>query len=410
MAIFVYGLGVTGESALRFYETRGIKTYYYTDQGQDAKNSFATKVESMDEIVWEELDYVLKSPGIRQDTPFLLEARKHRLPIYSDLEIAYRYLDKEKIIAITGTNGKTTTVSLLTHILQECGYQAKACGNIGYPVLSCLDEDLDYLVLEASSFQLSSVEDFAPHRAAILNIQPDHLEWHSNMEEYIQAKFAIAKKQTKEDLIFLNPRDEITKSGFFMGQIHWVDFSNKIKSQLFGKHNEENIAFAYDIARSLGLEDEKIRKAILSFKAVAHRLEPVGEVCDVLYINDSKATNIDATVKAMEAMKRSYHLICGGYDKHLDFKPLMEAFQGKSLILLGETKKKLREKAEEFSLQSMTFSVEDLEEAVFLAFERAKKGEIVLFSPACASWDMYPNFEVRGQHFKDLVKRLGVKQ
>lgn len=431
--VLLYGLGVTGKSVIRFLPRHGWEVYVYTDDGVKEEDLFSNQthpervhpVKKFDQIPWEALSFVIKAPGIRLDKPLLIEAEKRGMEVLSDLELAYRLFGGEHLIAITGSNGKTTTTSLIAHLLNQADRLATACGNIGFPVLQAFEEASEdgWLVCEASSFQLASVIDFNPFCSAIINITPDHLEWHGSFEAYAQCKYQVASHQTKDHWIFLNPRDKMSRKaeqeGIFSGKVSWIDFSSSLATELhnkefwhlYGEHNVENALFAAAIAETCALSKEEIYRGLSTFRAIPHRIETVDEIDGIRYINDSKATNVDSTVRALESMDAPVLLIAGGYDKKVPFSDLFEAFKGrgKALILMGETKYQIKEGAENAGLADQVHLVENLSQAVDLAETLAKKGDVVLLSPASASWDMYPGYEARGEEFRQLVREIRIK-
>lgn len=428
----VYGAGVTGRSACKglLALNRPVKLYLDPSdkEGRDAERrefqAMGVEVlEGLDAVSWDEVGLIIKSPGIPLDTPFLLAARERGIEAVSDLEFAYRQFGGDRLIAVTGSNGKTTTVSLIAHILNESGRRALAVGNIGVGILDAmLREPEDTLfVCECSSFQLASVSTFAPHLAAILNITPDHISWHGSMEEYARCKANLGAFQSPDDVLVLNPRDPLLKrfasEGRFTGKVEWIDSGSALADalrhdaeawHLLGEHNVENALFAASLCAHAGLSEKEIAAGLASFRAIAHRMERLGVIDGVEYINDSKATNVDSAVKALSGVKRPVLLIAGGMDKHVPFDELYEAFRphGKLLILFGETKEMIAEGAEKNGLGDKTIVTDTLRSAFEIAREHAEEGDVVLLSPACASWDMYKNFEERGDEFRALVESL----
>lgn len=431
--ILLYGYGVTGRSACDVLTERGWNIELLLDDEKERETvkpdlqAFSQHsgnihvLSSANQIEWKHIEFVLKSPGIHLDRPVLLEAVQQGVEVISDIELAYRIYGGEKMIAITGSNGKTTTTSLVAHIFNESGYPAYACGNIGTPALSVMrDHPNAYYVVECSSFQLASVSQFAPHLAAILNITPDHLEWHGSFEAYANAKLRIAEHQTKEDWLLLNPGDAVSRKAYeegrFSSVVEWIQKDSVDAKQLrshenwklFGEHNVENALFAIDIARQWNLREDQIRHALSTFRPIEHRMEHIASIGGVDYINDSKATNVDSTVRALEALHQPILLIAGGYDKNVPFDELYRAAQGhvRKMILIGETREKLAQGAKEVGLGDRLVLTETLADAIRIAHQEARRGEIVLLSPASASWDQYPNFETRGDEFRKIVLRI----
>lgn len=426
----LYGLGVTGKSVLNLLPGYGWEVYVFTDDQSDYRPlvnnkedlKHIHKIESLSSIPWEELDFVMKTPGIHLDKPLIRQAEERGLEVISDLELAYRLFGGERLIAITGSNGKTTTTSLITHLFNQSDHFAIACGNIGFPVLQAFQEAPDncWMVCESSSFQLASVKDFDPFVSAIINISPDHLEWHGSFENYMQCKFEVGSHQSKNHRIFLNPKDQLStkaaKEGKFKAQVKWIDFNSALARDLhdkefwhlFGEHNIENALFAAAITKECGLRKDEIYRGLSCFRAIPHRIETVDEINGVKYINDSKATNVDSTVRALESMDTPVILIAGGYDKKVPFTDFYVAFKerGKAMVLMGETKYQIKEGSKKFGLEDKVHIVDTMAQAVDLAHSLAEPGDVVLLSPASASLDMYPGYEARGDEFRQLVSKI----
>ena len=380
-----------------------------------------------------ECDYIVISPGIPLDIPLIKEAKSLGKEVISEIELAYRLIDAE-IAAITGTNGKTTTTTLLGEMLNNNKIKAFVAGNIGSPMIMKIDEAKpdDIFVLEVSSFQLESTVCFKPNISAILNITPDHLNWHKSMKNYINSKCKIFTNQTSEDFTILNKDDPVTaklknkpkskvlffsrkellEEGAFIEDGYLkVKLDGKLtniihKKDIFipGNHNIENSLAASLMAYCLGIEPSIIKKTLMEFRGVEHRIEYVCTINGVDYYNDSKGTNPESSTKALESMKKPIILIAGGYDKGSDYEKFINAFDGKvkTLILIGETSEKIECEAKKQGFLKIN-RVKDLEEAVYKAKEMSEPGETVLLSPACASWDMFKNFEERGTAFKSIV-------
>lgn len=382
----------------------------------------------------ENTDIIVVSPGLPLDLDFILYA-KNRIEIISEIELAYS-ICKGDIVAITGTNGKTTTTTLVGEIIKNY----KKCfvvGNIGIPfsekVLEIKEDDI--VVCEISSFQLETIKHFKPKVSAILNITPDHLNRHKTMENYILAKERIFENQSDKDFLVLNFEDENSKKFHQKTNANILYFStqkeiqngaylknNQIfincfgKNQKFinidnlnilGKHNMENVMASILICMALKIPINIIKNTILNFKGVEHRIEFVCNKNGVDYYNDSKGTNVDASINAILAMKKPIHLIAGGYDKQSDFKPFIKTFENKvkNVVLIGEVKEKFAKDCQELNFKDFNFA-KSLKEAVQICFEKAQNGECVLLSPACASWDMFKNFEERGNLFKLYVQNI----
>lgn len=432
--ILIMGLGITGRSALACLTHFPCKIYVYDEKMKDLKEL------EEDFILFKEEDLgrmalIVKSPGIYPDHPLLQKARKKGIEIISDLELAYRVTKCKNLIAITGTNGKTTTTTIVGKILASQN-KTYVVGNIGKGILDIALEarEEDYIVIEASSFQLEDTVDFCPTIALITYVTKDHLDWHKTVEEYRQAKYKIFANQGEENYLILNGEDpvlsrieDIKSKIYYFGMkdqghkgcfieedsIYFRDAANqKIEVlplnliKIPGKHNVKNIMAAVDIAMILKIEPKKIRRVIENFYGVEHRIEFIGEDHQVKYYNDSKATNPDSTLVAVQAMDQPTVLIAGGYDKGSDFDELLRRCRNRisSLILFGETAELLSREAKRYHYD--IYIVEDLKKAVLVANQVVCRPGNILLSPACASWDMYSSYEERGQHFKDLVKEL----
>lgn len=380
-----------------------------------------------------EIDEVVVSPGVPLIIPIIKAAYEQGIPVTGEVEAAYR-LTRTPFIAITGTNGKTTTTTLLGEIFKASGRGTHVVGNIGDPIANYVDSANadDVFVTEISSFQLETIDTFRPQAAAILNLTPDHLDRHLSMENYVSAKGRIFENQGNEDLLVLNGDDPLvcelgtkanSRKAFFSYQ-KTVDYGawclnreiyiNDGKEAMFvcredelgiiGPHNTMNALAALTLAYFSGVELEVIVEVLKTFKGVEHRLEMVGCFAGVTYINDSKGTNTNATITALNAVTEPIILLAGGYDKKEDYSELMElvAKRVKRLIVLGVTADDLIKAAAIKGFTAVT-KVDNYEEAVACAKAAADSGDTVLLSPACASWDMFDNYEIRGRVFKRLV-------
>ena len=443
--VLVFGSGISGIGAGKLLEQVGASVVLYDGKetldkevlkaqlGDDTKAEII--LGELSEEVMETLDLVVMSPGVPTDLPVVLKMRDMGIPIWGEVELAYTY-GKGDVLAITGTNGKTTTTALLGEIMKNYKESVFVVGNIGNPYTAAaleMRED-SVAVAEMSSFQLETIHEFRPKVSAILNITPDHLNRHHTMEAYIKAKEDIAKNQTKEDTCVLNYEDEVTrKIGenvkanvlYFSSQRKldrgiYLDDGNIILRQdeeilvcnvnelkLLGTHNYENVMAAVAMAAAYGTPMEVIRRTIKEFAGVEHRIEFVREKDGVAYYNDSKGTNPDAAFKGIQAMNRPTVLIGGGYDKDSEYEEWIQAFDGKVklLVLVGATKEKIAEAAERVGFVSYVMA-DSFEEAVEKCIEAAEPGDAVLLSPACASWGMFKNYEERGDKFKELVNCL----
>lgn len=383
-------------------------------------------------------DMLVLSPGVDPELPFIREAEEKGAEITGELEIAYR-VARGRFVAITGTNGKTTTTTLTGEIFKRSGRKTHVVGNIGVAVISKALEatEEDWLVTETSSFQLQTVKYFKPVVSAILNITPDHLNRHHTMENYGLAKAEIFANQDEKGYCIINGDDELCMKlsekckakvipfssarnldeGAFVkdGKLVIKDESGKITEfcgedelKIIGKHNVENALAAIAICYFAGIDPEVIAETVKNFRGVEHRIEYCGDIDGVKYYNDSKGTNVDAALTAVRAIKKNIILIAGGDGKSQDFEPLIKGFNGgvKHMVLIGRDGPLLAEAADKSGFKDYSYG-SDMEDCVKKAMEIAEPGDTVLLSPACASWDMYDNFEQRGNHFKEIVARLG---
>jgi UDP-N-acetylmuramoylalanine--D-glutamate ligase len=341
------------------------------------------------------VDVVVKSPGVPGEAPLLAEARARRVPVWSEVEFGYRQLPAgTRLVGVTGTNGKTTTTELLGAVFRAAGRSVAVAGNVGTPLTTV--RGADWVVCELSSFQLEDVRTLACEVAVLLNLEPDHLDRHGSFEAYRDAKLRI----------FERARAKIVPRGLGLPGIEFAaDDSLPAEPLIRGAHNRENAAAATAAARAAGVGDDAIADALRTFAGVPHRLEPVGEVGGVRFVNDSKATNVAAARRALAAYTdEPVHLILGGSLKGEDFGPLAAEVgpNVRSIHLVGAAAGEL---AAEFG--DAAHDDETLERAVLHAQAQAEPGDVVLLSPACASYDQYANFEERGDHFRRLVVELG---
>lgn len=385
---------------------------------------------------FEGVSRVVVSPGVPLDLPFFKEIHEKNIPVIGEIELAYE-LSKGTYIGITGTNGKTTTTTLLGEMYKVNGSDARIVGNIGEPaVLEAMNSSEETcFITELSSFQLESIHQFSVKIGAILNITPDHLNRHKTMGNYARIKARIFENQKETDYAVLNYDDELLRGlseslssevwffslktpqskGAFVeagtlvikNQNQRIDICQVSELKILGDHNVENALAASLMAYLGGVSLKSIQDVLRSFTGVAHRIEWVASYKNRFFYNDSKATNPESSIRAVKAMKTPTILIAGGMDKGSQFDELFEAFDGKikGLVILGETKRILLDTANKCGF-SPVYPVETMEDAVKKAFELSGEGDAILLSPACASWDMYDNFEVRGDHFKRCVKAI----
>ena len=429
----IVGLGESGRSAARFFVSRGARVSA-TDTRADLE---AAELDAMGvdlhlgghpESLFSTQDLIVPSPGVPWNLPQLQVARQTGIEVAGELEIAAGEL-RGKVIGVTGTNGKTTTTTWIGHILSRAGVQVRVAGNIGTPVLSIVDESRDdqWTVLELSSFQLEAMHSFRCHIAVILNVTPDHLDRHGDLAAYTAAKARILAAQQPGDTAVLNADDPTTaafaKSAkadvafFSRGQRRdgaWVERDAIVldgrricstQLPLPGSHNLENALAAACVANRAGVSDPDIAAGLASFQGVEHRLEFVRSLNGVAYYNDSKATNVDASIKAVESFDKGLWLILGGRDKDGDFRPLSDAMKGRTreALLVGEAAAKIRS---QLNGGHSSQQFETVNAAVEYAHSQAAEGDVVLLAPACASFDQYKNYEERGKLFKRLVQEL----
>ena len=444
--VLVFGSGISGIGATRLLEKQGADVILYDGKETLDKEDLLKKIgagskaqiilgELKDEVI-NSLDIVVMSPGVPTDLPIVNKIREKGVCIWGEIELAYR-VGKGDVLAITGTNGKTTTTALLGEIMKAWKGSVYVVGNIGTAYTSIADKTTDntIIVAEISSFQLETIEEFCPKVSAILNITPDHLDRHHTMQSYIEAKETIAKNQNGKDVCVLNYEDAETRSFsektkavvlFFSSQrkldrgvylendvITYAEEGKRVEIchvdelKLLGVHNYENVMAAVGMAIAYHVPVEIIRQSVKRFGGVEHRIEYVCEKNGVVYYNDSKGTNPDAAIKAISAMNRPTYLIGGGYDKDASYEEWIQSFEGKvrKLVLIGQTKEKIAETAKLCGFND-TILADSLDEAVSICSKQAKDGEAVLLSPACASWGMFKNYEERGDKFKELVNAL----
>ncbi len=380
------------------------------------------------------VDTIILSPGVPHDMALIKSASEKKIPVVGELELASRFIDTP-IIAVTGTNGKTTVTTLLGRMLENAGFNVFVGGNIGTPLIAYAagEQKADYLVLEVSSFQLDTIHTFSPYISIILNISPDHLDRYPDYEAYIQSKLRLYENQGDGQYLILNHDDQRLSSVSPSSGVSLLLYGSEKREGLHafleggrisaslngstrqsfsldafalpGSHNQENLLGAVLAGMALGIDAAMIQKTINQFKGLPHRLEYVGEVNGVLFYNDSKATNVDAAVRAVTSFDRSLILIAGGRHKGADYAPLVTAGRGrlKGAVFLGEAKGLL---AESFRDEIPFSLAENMEEAVFRAFSMARNGDAVLLAPACSSFDMFSDYPHRGRVFSEAVEGL----
>lgn len=440
--VLVVGLGKSGLAAALFLRRRGAQVTVSDVRSAEAlgkdipallEEGIMVEAGGHGLLTFRRQDLIVVSPGVPLDTPELAQVRSFGLPVIGEVELAAHFL-KGKTLAITGSNGKTTTTSLCGEILQAANLQVQVGGNIGVPVIALVDDSRDdgWSVLEVSSFQLETTYEFHPQIAVILNIRPDHLDRHKTFENYVAAKERLFMNQTGDDVLILNADDDVASRSVARAKarVYWFsrtrvvrqgsfvhegaivyraselsapEFIAKVDSiPLKGQHNVENVLAAVTAARLAGVEAETIRAAVENFRAVEHRLEFVAKINEVDYYNDSKATNVDASMKAIAAFDGGIHLILGGRDKNSDYRQMRPLLQDrvKTVYTIGAAAEKIHTHIEG---AVPVVSAGTLEDAVAKASEAAQPGEVILLAPACSSFDQFENYEHRGRVFKELV-------
>lgn len=446
--VVVVGTGVSGMGAVKLLSETSADITLYDGNDKADRDEILKKIpddcdlrliigEMPDEVV-KETDLLVISPGVPIDSDIVKLFEKENVPVWGEIELAYNF-EKGTVFAITGTNGKTTTTTLVGEIMKKYNNQTFVVGNIGNSYTSeVLKTTKDsYTVAEISSFQLETIREFAPKGSAILNITPDHLNRHYTMENYAAVKESITKNQWKvreDDYCVLNYDDKVlrefgktiknpvyfsrkekpSKGAYLDGRIiRYFDGKDDYEvmsvddMHLFGNHNYENVMAAIAMTIEAGVPLNIIINVIKDFMGVEHRIEYVRDKNGVRYYNDSKGTNPDSSIKALEAMSRPTILIAGGYDKHSEFDEFIEAFDNKVklMVLLGQTADKIEETAVRHGFINI-IKTDSLEKAVKICAENAVSGDVVLLSPACASWGMFKNYEERGKLFKEYVNSL----
>jgi UDP-N-acetylmuramoylalanine--D-glutamate ligase len=445
--VLVVGLGKSGVASALFLKSRGARVTV-SDSKPEAElrdqilllleQGITVETGGHGERTFRGQDLIVVSPGVPFDAPQLVSARNLGEPVIGEIELAAQFLAGQ-IVAITGANGKTTTTALAGEIIAAGDFPTLVGGNIGTPAISFVDQSgpATWIVLEVSSFQLETIVEFRPRIAVILNITPDHLDRHKTFDNYVNAKARIFENQCPADFTVLNADDpttvglsertraqlfwfsrkkEIAKGAFVRGaNIYFCDGNSEreiiplAEISLQGAHNLENVLAGVSIGMLAGCQPDQVRKAVRNFKAVEHRLEFVARVAGVDYYNDSKATNVDATIKALESFPANVHLILGGKDKGSDYTVLHDLLRQrvKRVYTIGAAAAKI-----ESQIQGTAEidPAETLEDAVRRASESAVAGDVVLLAPACASFDQFQSYEHRGRVFKELVHSLAMSR
>jgi UDP-N-acetylmuramoylalanine--D-glutamate ligase len=444
--VLVVGLGRSGVAAALFLQDHGARVAVSDTKSETQlqkeislllERGISLETGQHSERTFRDQDLIVVSPGVPSDQPQLQHARALGIPVIGEVELACRFL-QGRIIAITGSNGKTTTTTLVGEILSKSGKKTLVGGNIGTPVISLAEKSSPehLVVLEISSFQLETIVQFRPWIASILNITPDHLDRHRTFQAYIDAKARIFENQQPGDFAVLNVDDPtcVPLKDKIKGSVHWFSRKQPVENgtyvhddqivfhsagrdvpvlpvkdiQLKGAHNLENVLAAVCVTMIAGCEPQQVRKAVAEFGGVEHRLEPVATINGVAYYNDSKATNVDATIKALESFPGNIHIILGGKDKGSDYSILIPLLheRTKGAYLIGAAAEKIASQ-----IQGATRMIPSgtLDRAIRQASEAAASGDVVLLAPACASFDQFENYEQRGRIFKELVHALAAK-
>jgi len=444
--VLVVGLGKSGVAAALFLHERGARVTVSDAKSEEQLRSeipklldkgIAVETGGHGERTFRQQDLIVVSPGVPTNSESLKRALSLGIPVIGEIELASRFL-KGRIIAITGSNGKTTTTSLAGEVVARGGWESQVGGNIGTPAISLIAASTEdtYTILEVSSFQLETIQTFRPKVAVVLNISHDHLDRHGSMEAYTAAKARIFENQTADDYAVLNA-DDLTCVGMakaVKAQVYWFSRKRVVQHGAFvrgdhiflrdsegehevmavseiplkGAHNLENVLATVCIGGIAHCEPARIRNAVREFKAVEHRLEFVATVNGVEYYNDSKATNVDATIKALESFPANIHIILGGKDKGAPYTPLVPLLKerAKRVYTIGAAASKIEE---ELAGAADIVKAGTLEIAVRKAAESAQSGDVVVLAPACASFDQFDNYEHRGRVFKELVQALAGK-
>src|SRR5438067_8531665 len=445
--VLVVGLGRSGVASALFLKQRGAQVTVSDSKPQEQlgeeipvllDHGIAVETGGHGERTFHGQDLIVVSPGVPVDSPPLVQARALGEPVIGEIELAAQFLPKN-IVAITGSNGKTTTTTLTGEIIAAGGYATHVGGNIGTPAVSLVDAARpdSIIVLEVSSFQLETIQIFRPKVAVVLNVTPDHLDRHRTFETYVDAKARIFENQQADDFAVLNGDDPVCVelAGRTPAQVFWFSRKKEVQQGTFvrdgrilfrdsagqkevtlaseiplkGAHNLENSLAAVCVGVLMKCVPERIRAAVHKFKAVEHRLEYVATIRGVEYYNDSKATNVDATIKALESFPANIHLILGGKDKGSDYTVLNDLLRErvKYVYTIGAAAAKIESQIKE---AAETVHAESLDNAVQRASANAQPGDIVLLAPACASFDQFRNYEHRGEVFKELVHGLARKE
>lgn len=440
--VLVVGLARTGIATARFCAARGARVTAIDDRGAEQFGEAASGLQKIGCSLtfssypltdFAAQDLIVPSPGVPANHPGLAAAREAGVPIWSEIELAWRFL-RGRLIGVTGSNGKTTTTSLIGHILAGSGKPVSVAGNIGTPLIARVDESNNetITVAELSSFQLELIDSFRPDISLLLNLTPDHLDRHASFEEYARAKARIFENQTERNAAVINADDPASaERAPSRPQVFWFSRKKRVVSGAYlrngqivfrrdgedaalldrahiglrGEHNLENVLAAASAAFLAGVAPGEIVAGVRNFPGVEHRLEFVAEISGVSFFNDSKATNVDATIKALEAFSGGLFVILGGKDKGSDYAPLIPLLRerARGVLLIGAAEEKI---AAQMGGAVPFVRAGTLDRAVELAHQSAREGDTVLLAPACSSFDQFENYEHRGRVFKQLVRAL----
>jgi UDP-N-acetylmuramoylalanine--D-glutamate ligase len=444
--VLVIGAARSGIKTTEFLLSKGAQVYLNDLKENpeipeifNSNNNFHTIFGREPELSEISPDFIVVSPAVPLDKEFLLSAKERGIEIISELELSYRFA-KAPFIGITGTNGKTTTTSLIGELFKTAGFNTLVGGNIGDPLVTEVEKipENGVIVAEISSFQLEGIKEFAPQVAIITNLTPDHMDRHKTMENYLEAKARIFENQSEKDFLILNwddsvirelgkrskgkvlffsRKEEVNQGAFIEDGFLTVSFNGKkekiIKPEeifIKGGHNLENSMCGVLAGVVMGIDPKITAQVLRDFKGVEHRLEFSGEYMGVTYVNDSKGTNPDASLKALASYDQPIIIIAGGRNKGNSFDEYAKVIKDKCkfAVLIGESKFEIKEELDKIGFNNY-FLTDNYEEAVQKTVQISEKGDVVLLSPACASWDMFPNYEIRGNQFKELVKKYNEK-
>lgn len=440
--VLVVGLARTGVATAQFCATRGARVTVTEEQPEEKVAEAVARLRGLGvetelgghrRETFLQQDLIIPSPGVPFDAPHLVAARAHGVRIWSEIELAWRFL-RGRLVAITGSNGKTTTTALIGHILKSAGLPTLVGGNIGTPLISLVEDSSDsaVTVAEASSFQLEAIEAFHPEVGVLLNITPDHLDRHASYEDYVKAKARIFENQDEHDAAVINADDpEAVRRAPARSPVYWTSRLRRVVAGAYvrdgqivfrrdgadtvvmpreeiplrGEHNVENVLAATAAAALSGVAAPEIAAAVRTFAGVEHRLEFVAEIRGVSFYNDSKATNVDATLKALDAFTGNLWVILGGKDKGSDYTVLADLLRrrARQVLLIGAAAEKISKQLAGVVAMERAGT---LDHAVRAAFEHAQPGDVILLAPACASFDQFQNYEHRGRVFKQIVRQL----